>query len=1549
MKKILGLDLGTNSIGWALVEVDEYGNVVKIIKLGSRIIPMDEKAMSEFNTGALKTQTAERTRLRGVRRLVERHLLRRERLHRVLNILGFLPEHYSNTIDFNKHFGKFKENIEPNLVYQFIEPTGKFEFIFKESFVKMVNEFKTLQPSLFYKKPNGEETKIPYDWTIYYLRKEALTRKIEKEELAWLLLNFNQKRGYYQLRGEDDEDATKTAKTRKYFDKQLITNITDTNTEYKGLKVLLVELANGNKGKIFKKEIPNWIGVEKNIIATVDLDKEGKDKFEDKGLLSQRFAIPTDTEWETEWKLIKLKTEKDLSDSNKTVGCYIYDTLLQNPTQKINGKLVRTIERKFYKQELEAILKCQQEFHPELQNKELYAACLEELYENNDNHRNNIGNKDFAHLFLNDIIFYQRPLKSKKSLISNCPYESRTFIKDGVKETQGIKCIAKSNPLFQEFRLWQFLQNLKIYEKEKLVGGKLQTDVDVTHEFLKTDEDWVNLFEWLNERKNVEQSVLLTSYFKIKKAKGATELPYRWNYVEDKEYPCNETRAAILSKLKNCTNILCDFLTRENESALWHLLYSVEDTYEIQQALPKFAERYGLGEDFVNEFKKFPPFKKDYGSYSEKAIKKLLPLMRRGKYWDKSKIHPQTIDRINKIIAGEYDEKIRNRVREKTICISSIDDCKNLPLWLACYIVYDRHSESGDIKHWKTPGDIEWYLNQENPERFKQHSLRNPIVEQIITETLRVVKDIWKHLGNSEPDFFKEIHVELGREMKNTKDDRERITKQISENENTNLRIKKLLIEMMNDSDFEDVRPYSPSQQEILKIYEEGVLSQYSETELKNEKIEDIDISKVAKSSNPTTKELEKYKLWLSQKYKSPYTGKVIPLSKLFTPAYQIEHIIPQSRYFDDSFTNKVICEAEVNKDKDKATGYEYIKHNHGKIIELNYGEKVKICEVDEYEQLVKEMYANNRGKMKRLLMEDVPDDFINRQLNDSRYISKVIKSMLSNIVREEGEEEATSKHVLSTNGSITSTLKQDWGLNDVWNTIITPRFERLNALTNSNNFGSWTNKEGKRVFQTDMPLELQKGFTKKRIDHRHHALDALVIACATRNHINFMNNESAKASKKDTRHELRNLLCHKKCNNDSNNNYKWVFNKPWETFTQDTFAQLQTTIVSFKQNLRVINKTVNYYQHWKINDNGTKEKVIEKQTKGDSWAIRKSMHAPMPYGEKTYDFDILKICENIGKREYIIDLEIREEVYKIVEQFKNKISDAQKFLKTNPIMDKNNNPIFETAFKIKTEKFRRRQPISKLSNRGQGGIKTTENAINFINKVVDFKLRNELLLHLKESNNDIDIAFSADGIEKFNAKRKIPVYNLPIAEEGEKRFALGLNPGNKHKFVEADKGTNLFFAIYWNEESKKREFETIPLNEVIEHQKLVAHLPKNERTPVPVNKGKGQFLFSLSPDDLVYVPNEVEQEHPNIVDFNNLTQEQAQRVYKMVSCTGKECHFIKEQIASLIKSYDAKSKTGELGSLNKLETTIEGTYRVKEVCWKLQVDRLGKIVRVIK
>lgn len=135
MKTVLGLDLGTNSIGWALVENDFDNFEGRILGMGSRIIPMTQDIKDDFGRGNSISQTAERTGYRGVRRLRERHLLRRERLHRVLNLMGFLPEHYSRDIDFVNRPGKFKDGTEPKLAY------NDSEFIFQSSFYEMLKDF----------------------------------------------------------------------------------------------------------------------------------------------------------------------------------------------------------------------------------------------------------------------------------------------------------------------------------------------------------------------------------------------------------------------------------------------------------------------------------------------------------------------------------------------------------------------------------------------------------------------------------------------------------------------------------------------------------------------------------------------------------------------------------------------------------------------------------------------------------------------------------------------------------------------------------------------------------------------------------------------------------------------------------------------------------------------------------------------------------------------------------------------------------------------------------------------------------------------------------------------------------------------------------------------------------------------------------------------------------------------------------------------------------------------------------------------------------------
>ncbi|TJZ62987.1 type II CRISPR RNA-guided endonuclease Cas9 [Sphingobacterium olei] len=1517
MKKILGLDLGTNSIGWALIERDFENREGTILGMGSRIIPMTQDVKDEFGKGNSISQTADRTKFRGVRRLRERHLLRRERLHRVLNVLGFLPTHYNTEIDFVNRLGQFLEETEPKIAWK-KNDEEKFEFLFQGSFQEMVADFSA----------NGQDARIPYDWTIYYLRKKALSAKIEKEELAWIILNFNQKRGYYQLRGEEEEENPN--KLVEFHSLKIVEVIADEKPNNKGETWYSLHLENGwVYRRSSKTPLLDWKDKVRDFIVTTDLNDDGSVKTDKEGAEKRSFRAPS----EDDWTLIKKKTEQEIAQCDKTVGTYIYDTLVQKPTQKIRGKLVRTVERKFYKEELKAILKKQIELQPELFTDDLYSDCVRELYRKNEAHQTALNKRDFVHLFVEDIIFYQRPLRSQKSNIGNCSLEYRVFKvenKEGneIEKIEYLKAIPKSHPLYQEFRLWQWLYNLKIYQKAD--------DKDITGQFIQSVEDYEQLFDFLNERKEIKQDILVKHLLEKIGFKGralTSEITnYRWNYVEDKVYPCNETGTQIRTRLSKLDYVPDGFLTPELEYKLWHLIYSVTDKIEFEKALKSFANKHGLDEvSFVEGFRKFPPFKGEYGSFSEKAIKKLLPLMRLGKYWDWDKIDGDTKNRIWKIITGEVDEEIKNRVREKAIHLTTEENFQGVQLWLAQYVVYDRHSEANNAGKWNSVADLEKYL-----EEFKQHSLRNPIVEQVVTETLRVVRDIWAKYGSGIKDFFNEIHIELGREMKNTAEDRKKITNQVTENENTNLRIKALLAELLNDGRVENVRPFSPMQQETLKVYEEYALGSEERYNVHTGNFEHDPISdeilKISKTPQPTKSELQRYKLWLEQRYRSPYTGQMIPLNKLFTSEYEIEHIIPQSRYFDDSFSNKVICESAINKLKDKNLGLEFIKKFHGTIVETGFGRSVRVFEEQGYQEFIKERYAKNRSKRNKLLLDEIPDKMIERQMNDTRYISKFISNVLSNIVRADNNDDGVnSKNVLPGNGKITTKLKQDWGLNDVWNDLILPRFERMNLLTNSTAFTAWN--ENHQKFIPIVPLEYSKGFSKKRIDHRHHALDALVIACATGDHINLLNNQSAKSE--TSRFDLQNKLRNKEKwqDNQGKERDKFTdFKKPWDNFTLDVKNTLEQIVVSFKQNLRVINKTTNRYEKY-VEKNGKLVKELVSQTKGDSWAIRKSLHTPMPYGKKVFEFDTLKIADNVGKRELIIDEEIKIKVEEVYQNYKCKVTDTQKYLKKNPLRDNHGNEIIVTAFKVKIEKFRKRQPISELSNRGQGGIKTVEEAIKFIDKVADFKIRQDLLNHLKENDNDLEKSFSAEGLERFNAKRKIPIYKLPIAESGSGRFAVGNKIGTRHKWVEADKGTNLFLAIYQNKNAN-RSYRTIPLNIVIERQKQwLSSVPDR-------NEKEDNLLFYLSPNDLVYVPTVEEQEDSETIDFRNLTKEQVKQIYKMVSTTQDKLECVPVHYASPIRA-------NEMGSNNKSQNSLDG-IQIKSVCIKLKIDRLGNISKTL-
>ncbi len=1356
MKKILGLDLGTNSIGWAVVEVDHDKKIVRIIALGSRILPMDAGEMSKFENGAkLKSSASDRTIFRSIRKNKARFILRRDRLHCVLNLLEMLPKHYKLDIEFlnktGKRSGKLIKGKEPKLAY-YTDENGREEFLFKESYLEMKEEFKMVHPELFYKKKDGKETQIPHDWTLYYLRKKALEKAITDEELAWVIMSFLQKRGYEKVMGQDEKEQ-KAGELTEIINASVASVEKTDKKSANGLNLYHIKLVDELKNEVYEYDEEASCEITdkndyKQIVKTSKLEEDGNikdvefsiceiktfdvidvlnthDKKENKTI----YKVKLSSGWEYEclslyepkikgssidyivkcsydknghlkkrdlrmpqkddWELEKMKIETSIQDyniKNGTVGVasYIYNAILNNPNQKIKAGLVTTVERDYYEKELKKILDSQKRFHPYLRDEQKYKESLMLLYPNNESHRNALAKKDFSALLSDDIIFYQRDLKPKKSMIADCKYEFRTYEKDGRTIKEPLKCIPKSNPYYQEFRIWQFIKRLQIAqlesensEREKIVNQDV-TDKVLT---ITAKED---LFDFLYNRKEISQKALL-------KKLNLNETEYKWNYEEEHVEPCNETRYEFVLHLKRIKGFdwkkFLDGKAKvheadgrknnpetfidgcKNEYLLWHFFYSVKKKEERKSGLSKLVEKLlnnaGMEPEWkdkvVETLNTISTYKNEYGTYSEKAIKKLLPFMRLGKYWN-----PTDVEKIETV------DDIKTKILEKENINGEITDLQGLWVSSACYIVYGRYSEIGDAQAWTQPSDIKKYLEKE----FNQNSLNNPVVEKVVREMLHVVHDIWTTFGTIDgcytdengneiktyQKYFDQINIEIGTSLKKNNKEKDKDKNRNQENRLANERAIAMLKELKSIYKKADIKDRSPFQQEKMKILEAGILDairfdkddkkyeykvETEEKEFTKKEIKDLLKKEVSKISS---KDIERYRLWLEQRYLSPYTGKPISLSNLFDrKKYQIEHIFPRERVTLNSHKNKVISETDVNLAKKAKTGYEFILDCKG---EVTYqGKKIKLLTPEEYVKHVK-THIFDKEKQEILLSKDIPAKFGNNQLNNSRYIAKLAMGLLSNIVREDGEEEVKSKNVLVVSGGVTSILKQDWQLDEAWNELIKPRFIRMNNLLNTNAYGENRDINGHSVFVPTIP---NNEISKKRIDHRHHAMDALIVALSTINHVNYINNYSSldiNSGRINERKDLKTKYMDSKKNDDNSKDhfflppmqykqygkivkYKYAYkeNPPQPIFKNIVYEALQNTLVTFKQKNRIMRQRMNWIQHPEHSD-GLKQGNLNLKK---NYSIRQSLHKKTFYGKRNIQpmaiEDAIKIPEKIVEK----------------------------------------------------------------------------------------------------------------------------------------------------------------------------------------------------------------------------------------------------------------------------------------------------------------------------
>jgi CRISPR-associated endonuclease Csn1 len=1521
MKKILGLDIGTNSIGGALISLPEkfedFGKEGKIDYLGSRIIPMDTEMIMKFEKG-LKigtdekgiavSPTAKRRAKRGSRRLKQRYILRRTRLIKVFKILGWVNN------DFPEDFKGLKRG----------NPGFKFKINDYLPFEQTTVEEAT---NLLGVKNKKGKLAISEDWIIYYLRKKAMTEKITMKELARIIYMLNQRRGFKSGR-KDLKNIDEKIEERKWVEILTIESVIEeknddnVNNKSKDRKItFVVKAANSNHQWTVKRyKRPEWEG---KIFTFLITENNGKISFKNPAA--------------DDWELVKVALNNDIKKSIqngecKGIGEYMFNQLVNDKNYRIRQ---RVIDRELYQQELKAIWNEQSKHHPELIEISKLKQIAETLYPTQSKVNKvkyiEIISNDLLHVIMKDIIYYQRELKSQKNGIAECKYEKLIDKKNNI--IYGIKVAPKSSPEFQEFRIWQDIHNIRIIQNEIEIKGKRKVDNDVTNMFIN-DNIKEKLFNLFDSSDKITEEKIYNKINELNSIEDLTTKTHKINlFANRNELKGNETKYVfrkVFRKFKYTEgeNLLKDEIKFYH---LWHILYSISSSdldksqKGIKTALKNIKFKFNIiSNQVLDELTKIPEFKKEYAAFSSKAIKKLLPLMRMGSLWNCENIYSEAKKRIINIINAVFDKDIDDKLRDKIINYFKeigirLKDLKEenfqgLPIWLACYIVYGIHSERKSEEKYNRFEDINVM------ELLPNNSLRNPIVEQVIRETLHVVKDVWQRYGR--PD---EIHIELARDLKKNSEER----KKLSENNNANFlekqRIKKLLYELLND-EFEhydingepiksafEVKPNPESPMDIEKF---RIWKSCSGTD--NEKLDEI-FGKGNKQKIPTNEEVKKYTLWLSQKCMSPYTKKIIPLSKLFTKEYAIEHIIPRSKLKYDSPENLVICESAINPEpfKGDKLARTFIHEFSGKTLKINDNE-YKILEENEYEIHCNTVFKNQRKKLKNLLREDIPNDFVTRQINDTRYISKKLSELLFPVAQEQNG-------IIFTSGGITSELKNEWGLNFLWKVLIKSRFERLEKITGAKYIDEYKDKNGELKINYNIPEV--PDLNLKRIDHRHHALDALIIAATTREHIRYLNSLNAA----DTNEQLRNIK------------YKLVkgkireFRLPWENFIEDAYEKIREVIVTFKSNNKVISKPLNKYFKWVQNNEGEWIKKLIKQQKPKdpekNWvSVRRSMFKE-PQGvifikeikcKSVLDAIKVQIERNKGDkdesgkpRSYIYDKVIRNEIKALINKIGNNFIDLKKYIKKNPTYDKKGALIEKIRIAEFKEYAAKRVSIDKSF---------TFDKIDKIPYSVKSPLAILLRNHLNSYDGKSTEAFTGEGLEELNKKAGRNINKVTIYEDK--------NPADKFKgsYYETDKGGNVFFVISEDIKTGERnDMYSVPLLEAIER------LANKE--PIADSK-TGYNTIVLSPNDLVYMPTdeEIETGKINWNDKNHICQ----RIYKMVSCTGSQCFFIPHTIS---KSIDNNCK--ELGANNKAEKAWDG-YMIKKHCIKLNVDRLGNINPVL-
>ena len=740
---------------------------------------------------------------------------------------------------------------------------------------------------------------------------------------------------------------------------------------------------------------------------------------------------------------IRANDEK-LQDEHKTVGQYFAEQLRQNQSESPTGGISYRIKdqifsRQRYIDEYDQIMAAQRVHYPD------------------------ILTDAFIQMLRDEVIFMQRPLKSCKHLVSLCEFEKQERVMrvqqdDGKGGRQlverrvkfGPKVAPKSSPLFQLCRIYEAVNNIRLTrpdgsprditpeERDKIVAH-LQSSASLSFAALK---------KLLKEKALIADQLTTKSGLKgnsTRVALASALQPYpQYHHLLDMEL---ETRMMTVQLTDEETGevterevaVVTDSYVRQPLYRLWHILYSIEERDAMRRAL---ITQLGMKEEdldggLLDQLYRLDFVKPGYGNKSAKFICKLLPQLQQG--------------------LG-YSE--------------------------ACAAVGYRHSNS------PTSEEITERTLLEKIPLLQRNELRQPLVEKILNQMINLVNALKAEYG------VDEVRVELARELKMSREERERMTIQNDKRKEA------------NDKVAERIRQCG--------LY-------------------------------PTKPRIQKYMLWEEAGKVCMYCGRSIEEEQCLNgDDMEVEHIIPKSVLYDDSYGNKTCACHECNQTKGNRTALEYIR---AKGREAEYMERINGL-------LDKKAISYSKHQRLRWLKEDIPSDFLERQLRLTQYISRQAMAILQQGIRR----------VSASEGGVTARLRSLWGYGKILHTLNLDRYDSMGETERVSREGEATE-------------ELRIKDWSKRMDHRHHAIDALVVACTRQSYIQRLNRLSSEFGREDKKKEDQEAQEQQATETGRLSNLeRWLTQRPHFSVrtVSDKVAEI---LISYRPGQRVVTRGRNIYR----------------------------------------------------------------------------------------------------------------------------------------------------------------------------------------------------------------------------------------------------------------------------------------------------------------------------------------------------------------------------------